>query len=136
MYREELYRHIKTKYKADPEYLWARYPNYAVFRHRDNRKWFAIIMDVPRNKFSGNEAADDIVDVMNVKLSDRLFIETLLSQPGIYKGYHISSGNWISVFLDGTVPFEEVCDLLAEGFETTAAGKKTTGKKKTPKEKT
>ncbi len=132
MFREQLYRHIKSKYNSDPEFLWARYPNYAVFRHSDNRKWFAIIMDVPRNKFSEKKGLDkesepeqnsDIVDVLNVKLSDPLFIETLISQPGIYKGYHISSGNWISIFLDGTVPFEEICDLLAEGFETTAAKK-------------
>ncbi len=134
MFREELYKHIKSKYKAEPEFLWARYPNYAVFRHADNRKWFGIIMDVPRSKFfektgldkeNGSAQNSDIVDVLNVKLSDPLFIETLITQPGIYKGYHISSGNWISIFLDGTVPFEEVCSLLAEGFETTAAKKKT-----------
>ena len=38
------------QYKAEPEYLWRRYPDYAVFRHEDNQKWFGIIMDIPRSK--------------------------------------------------------------------------------------
>ncbi|MBP3216137.1 MAG: MmcQ/YjbR family DNA-binding protein [Clostridium sp.] len=41
---------MKKKYKAEPEFLWKRFPDYAVFRHQDNRKWFAIIMDVPAEK--------------------------------------------------------------------------------------
>lgn len=48
--REEIYRYMKKKYKAEPEFLWKRFPDYAVFRHQDNRKWFAIIMDVPAEK--------------------------------------------------------------------------------------
>ena len=36
--------HIKSEYGADPEFLWPnRYPSYAVFRHDDNKKWFALI---------------------------------------------------------------------------------------------
>ena len=48
--REEIYRYMKKKYKAEPEFLGKRFPDYAVFRHQDNRKWFAIIMDVPAEK--------------------------------------------------------------------------------------
>ena len=43
--RNEVFSYIKKKYDAEPEYLWHRYPGYAVFRHADNDKWFCIIMD-------------------------------------------------------------------------------------------
>ena len=49
-FRDDLYRYIKKKYKADPEYLWRRYPGYAAFRHSDNAKWFGLIMDVSAEK--------------------------------------------------------------------------------------
>lgn len=48
--REQIYAYVKKKYKAEPEYLWRRYPDYAVLRHEDNRKWFGLIMDIPRSK--------------------------------------------------------------------------------------
>ena len=36
--------HIKSEYGANPEFLWPdRYPVCAIFRHGDNRKWFALI---------------------------------------------------------------------------------------------
>ena len=38
--RDEGFVYIKKKYKAAPEYLWMRFPGYAVFRHGDNQKLF------------------------------------------------------------------------------------------------
>ena len=35
--RENVIKYIKEKYTASPEYLWKRYPDYAVFRHDDNQ---------------------------------------------------------------------------------------------------
>lgn len=40
--RDSVFKYIKEKYKTVPEYLWRRYPGYAVFRHEDNSKWFAV----------------------------------------------------------------------------------------------
>lgn len=37
MNRSQLYIYIKQAYGTDPEFLWQKYPNYAVFRH-DNHK--------------------------------------------------------------------------------------------------
>ena len=35
--RDDVSKYIKKKYKASPEYLWKRYPSFAVYRHEDNR---------------------------------------------------------------------------------------------------
>ena len=117
-YRKKLYTHVKKKYKCEPEYLWRRYPDYAIFRHADNRKWFGLVMDVPREKLGliGTER----VDILNVKLEDPFLVDVMIKREGIFKGYHISRGNWISILLDGTVPFEEICNMLDESYLTTA----------------
>ena len=106
---------LKT-YKAKPEYLWKRYPTYCVFRHHDNRKWFAIIMTVPRRvlKLSG----DENIDVINVKCSTA-DIGFLRDIPGILPAYHMSKANWISVVLDGTVPQKNIKQLIKVSFELT-----------------
>jgi len=120
--RSEVTEYIKKKYKADPEYLWKRYPDYAVFRHSDNRKWFGIIMNISYEKIDSEKSG--MVDILNVKLEDILMRDYLVSLDGYYPGYHISRGNWISIVLDGTVPFEAVCELIDIGFSATASKKK------------
>ena len=65
-FRDDLYRYIKKKYKADPEYLWRRYPGYAAFRHSDNAKWFGLIMDVSAEKLG--LSGEKVKDILNVKI--------------------------------------------------------------------
>ena len=119
--REDILRYVKRKYSCEAEYLWARFPSYAVVRHRDNQKWFGLIMDVPREKLglTGNET----VDILNVKLGDPLLCDLFLQQEGYFPGYHLSSGSWITILLDGTVPIKEIRDLIDRSFLVTASPK-------------
>lgn len=120
--RQKLYDFIKEKYDSEPEYLWARFPDYAVFRHSDNNKWFAIVMTVAGGKLGLENKKQ--VEILNLKLSDPLFVDLLVRREGFLRGYHISRGNWISVLLDGTVPFDEIIPLLAESYAVTASKQK------------
>lgn len=120
--RGQLFDYVKKKYKAAPEYLWRRFPDYAIFRHADNEKWFGIVMNVKKEKL-GMEG-DDIVDILNVKLSDLFLVEMLIQQSGYFRGYHISRGNWVSILLDGSVPFDDICRWLDESYLTTASKEK------------
>ena len=121
-FREQLFDYVKKKYKAEPEHLWMRFPDYAIFRHADNEKWFGLVMDIPRRKLGMD--SDEIVDILNVKLSDPLLVDLLIRQPGYFRGYHISRGNWVSILLDGSVPFEDICRWLEESYLTTASSVK------------
>ena len=47
MIRAELERYIAEIYSTQGENPWAQSPTNTVFRHRHNRKWVAIIMDIP-----------------------------------------------------------------------------------------
>lgn len=120
--RQKLFDYVQDKYKAMPEFLWKRYPNYAIFRHKENNKWFGLVMDVPRSKLGLD--GDERVDILNVKLSDPIMVDALIQEPGIMKGYHISRGNWISILLDGTVSFEDIKSLLEVSYITTSSNKK------------
>ena len=79
MNRVELTDLISDQYGAGPEYLFKDDPYTAVFRHGNNRKWFAIIMKIQKNKLDGR--SQEIVDVVNFK-ADPFFIGSLLGSPG------------------------------------------------------
>lgn len=110
---------MKEKYGAEPEYLWRRYPNYAIFRHSDNEKWFGLVMNVGRDKLGLK--GEGSVDILNVKLTDPLLIDLLIQQSGYFRGYHISRGNWVSILLDGSVPFDDIRRWLDESYMATAS---------------
>ncbi len=122
MDREILFKYIKKKYGASPEYPWKRYPDYAVFRHDDNSKWFALVMDVDASSLGLPGGAS--VDVIDLKIDDLFFRDMLIREDGILPAYHMNKMHWITVLLDGTVPDEKVYDLLDMSFLATASAKK------------
>lgn len=120
--RERIAQYIQDRYGAEPEHLWARYPNYVVFRQPASRKWFAIIMDVAKKSL--DLTGEGTVDVMDLKCGSVL-VGSLLAQDGFRPAYHMSKGTWISVLLDETVPDEEIYPLLELSYDSAAPkGKK------------
>lgn len=117
MNREKLEEYILETYSVTPEFLWAKYPNYAVFRHSNNRKWFAAIMDVSKKKLGLSE--DGALDVVNLKC-DPILIGSLHTEPGFFPAYHMNKGSWITVALDGSVPDSKIELLLEMSFKATA----------------
>lgn len=120
MTRQELFDWVKSEYGTLPEYQWAKFPRYAVLRNDDN-KWYAVIMDVPKNKFDID--SDEVVDVLNVK-ADMMLIDMLVKKPGYYRAYHMNKNQWMSIFLDGSVPDEAIKNLIAESYEKTSKKKR------------
>lgn len=135
MNREQFIQYISDEYGIDGEHLWAKYPLFCVFRHSSNRKWFAVVMDVPKNKL-GLEGTEPL-DVVNLKC-DPILVGSLRKETGIFPAYHMSKSNWISIALDGSVPDEQIKMLLEMSYDATApkAQMKISGKKPRKEERT
>lgn len=129
--KNKVIEYINKKYAARPEYLWQKDPDSAIWRHDDNKKWFAILMFVSRDRlgFSG----DGKVFILNLRLSDLLAVDLVTQREGIIPAYHMQRGRWISVILDGTVPLEEIAPLIDESYGCTMSKAKK-NKTRPPKE--
>lgn len=117
MKRDELEAFILEAYHADADHPWRKYPNYEVFRHSNNRKWFAIIMDIPKNKLGMK--GEELLEVVNFK-SDPILIGALREEPGFFPAYHMSKDNWITAALDGSVSDDKIKMLLDMSYQATA----------------
>ena len=124
MNRTEFEHFILDHYGITPDYPWMKYPNFAVFRHINSQKWFALVMDIPKNKLGLH--GTDLINVVNLKC-DPILIGSLRSEPGFFPAYHMNKDGWITVALDGSVPDEKIKMLLGMSCEMTAP--------KTPKKK-
>ena len=117
MNRDDLEQFINENYNAESDYPWLKYPNYEVFRHSNNRKWFALIMDIPKNKLG--LPGTDIIDVVNFKC-DPLLIGSLSKEAGFFPAYHMNKESWITVALDKSVNDDTIKMLLDMSYDATA----------------
>ena len=115
MTRDELIRYAAERFSTDPEYPWDD-ENF-ILRHSGNRKWFALLMDVPREKLGLSGA--EHVDVINLKCD--AMSGALRQQPGILPAYHMHRDSWVTVLLDGTVPIEDILPLIDLSYQLTSA---------------
>ena len=116
MNREALDKYIKNVYGATAEFPWLSAPTFAVYRHESNSKWFAVIMEIPKNKIGIEEEGN--INVVNLK-SDPLLIGSLILDKGIHPAYHMNKNHWITVCLDGSVEEEKMIWLLNLSFDLT-----------------
>ena len=115
--RQEIEKYINQNYDALQEYPWEDYPTYTTFKHKDNKKWFALIMNVPYEKLKINKSG--IVDVINMKTIPDM-IGSLRKEEGILPAYHMNKEHWITILLDGTVTKQKICDLIDLSYELTS----------------
>ena len=116
MNRSELEAYITETYSAEGEHLFAKYPSFLVFRHRGNRKRFAVIMDIPRKNLGLTGEGE--ISVVNLKCDTRL-IGSFRMEPGIFLGWHMNKAHWLTLALDGTVDDEKVKFLVDISYELT-----------------
>ena len=115
MKKEAVFQWVKETYGIEPDYPWID-DDSAVLRHKDNRKWFGLVMHIASDKLGLRSTKS--VDVLNVKC-DPLLIPALHQERGIFPAYHMNKTNWISILLDGSVKAADVKALMDMSYELT-----------------
>lgn len=120
MTTQEFLEYCLTTYGTTLDYPFDDLLETAVFRHVDNRKWYAIVMRVSQRKFGLD--SDEVIDVVNLKLPTEMFGSFSVAD-GVYPAYHMNKLHWISVLLPDA-PDDVVQFLANVSFETTKSHKK------------
>ncbi len=105
----EVIFYIRSKYGDELEYLWEKFPSYAVVRNKKNRKWYALIAEIEKNKLIGK--SKELIWVLNLRC-DRNIVDNV----NIFPGYHMNKKNWISINLCGNIDIEEVYNLIDRSY--------------------
>ena len=118
MTRQEIIDYIFNEYSVEPDYPFPMDDITCVFRHTDNRKWFAIAMRVQYRTVGISRNGS--VDILNAKC-DPVLMGSLRQKPGFCPAYHMNKDKWITVLLDGSAEQEDIAALLSVSFNMTAA---------------
>ena len=121
MTKQDFFELCSSSYFTLPDYPFGEDFETAVFRHADNRKWYAIVMKVSRRKFGFDN--NEVIDVVNLKLPTEMF-GSFGAADGVYPAYHMNKLHWISVLLPDA-PEDIVQFLVNVSFEATKSLRKT-----------
>ena len=106
--------YIKQAYGDEPEFLWEKFPENAVFRRKDTGKWYGALLRLSRRKLGLD--SDETVDILDLRVKSEE-IDALLDGRRYFPGYHMSKKHWFTVCLDGSVPAEEICRRIDMSYE-------------------
>ena len=112
-FTREIINYAKSKYGDEVEYLWENYPDAAIIRRKDNKKWYVLLMTVlpKRLGLSGDEPIEIVdlrfdVDELPAKIDGQRY----------FAGYHMNKKHWITILLDGSVPLAEILACVDKSY--------------------
>ncbi len=104
--------YMLDRYGVSPEFMWKKFPHFGVYRNASTSKWFAIIMNIGKEKIVKGESGE--VEVMNLKL-DGLASDYLGN--GVYPSYHMNHKSWVTVLLDSSVGDDKVEEMIEISYK-------------------
>lgn len=97
--------YVRDTYGDELEYLWQKFPDNAVVRRKDNKKWYAAILTVSRRKLGFD--SDEMVEILDLRINPEEMKSTV-DNIRYFPGYHMNKKHWITVCLDGTISTQEI----------------------------
>lgn len=110
---KEIIEYARNKYGDELEFLWERYPDAAVLRRKDNQKWYALFMTIPKSKLG--LASGEPVEIIDLRF-DADELPKKVDGERYFLGYHMNKKHWLTMLLDGSVPIEEILNYLDESY--------------------
>ena len=97
MTRSEFEEVVFDSYNVKADYPFEEDFETGVFRHEDNKKWFALAMNIDYRKINRGRSGN--VDVVNLKCAPEVIESIAEVEPGIYRAYHMNKTHWLTVAL-------------------------------------
>ncbi len=107
---------VRERYSVSGDRPFGDDQSILIFRHNDNKKWFAAFMRIPKCKLEIKEEGN--VDVVNLKCAQDI-IDSMWQENGVYPAYHMNKKHWLSVALDGSADDKTVRFLTEISYDLT-----------------
>lgn len=106
--------YARKTYGDELEYLWAKFPDNAIWRRKDNKKWYGAILTVSRRKLGLD--SDEVVEIIDFRL-EKGEIDSVIDQKRYFPGWHMNKKSWCTVILDGSVDIQEIYNHIDKSYQ-------------------
>lgn len=109
--------YVRNTYGDELEFLWQKFPDNAIWRRKDNQKWYAALLTVSKRKlgFDPEFDTDEMIEIIDLRMLPE-DIPTVVDGIKYHPGYHMNKKHWVTICLDGTVTMDEICHRIDESY--------------------
>lgn len=111
---KKLIDYVRHKYGDEPEYLWKKFPNNAVWRRKDTGKWYGILLTVSTDKLG--VVPGEMAEIIDLRIQTEN-MKMLIDKKVYFPGWHMNKRTWYTMILDGSVSFDELCQRIDESYK-------------------
>lgn len=112
-YAQQLISYVRTQYDTELEYLWEKFPNNAIWRRKDNAKWYGALLTIPESKLGIKSNRE--IEILDFRILPEQ-IDKLVDNRHYFLGYHMNKKHWLTARLDGTVSLKELFSRIDESY--------------------
>lgn len=112
-------QYISEQYQNRLEYLWEKSPESAIVRRTDNRKWYAVLLKVAKNKIG--QTGEEKTEIINLKMRSENIVQRIDGKK-YFPAYHMNKKHWVTLCLDGSVDMQEIYRCIDESYRLAKAG--------------
>ncbi len=117
---KEVIEYVEQRYGDKLEFLWEKFDDNAIWRNKQNNKWYAVLLIVPENKLGlKSENKIEIIDLRYQKEK----IENIVDNKKIFPGYHMNKKSWITIKLDNSLDTKAICNLIDNSYNLSIENK-------------
>ncbi len=110
---KELIKYVNKKYGDNLEFLWDNFPTDAIWRNKENNKWYGLLLVINLNKLGLNVNKEEEIIVLRYN-KDK--IKTIIDNKKIFKGYHMNKSNWITIILNESINIKDIYKFLDNSY--------------------
>ena len=104
---------VRKTYGDELEFLWSKFSDNAIWRRKDNKKWYGIILTVSGKKLGlESEKLEEIIDLRMNPLESA----NILARDNYYPGWHMNKKSWYTLVLNGSVSDDELKERIRESY--------------------
>lgn len=109
---KKIISHISKKYGDEPQFLWEKYSDCAVFRRKSSGKWYGVLLTVGKDKLIPGSCGK--VEIIDLRIDPS---SPAAKEKKYMPAYHMNKTRWITVILDGSVSTREIYRLIDASYE-------------------
>lgn len=117
---KEVIEYIEQKYKGKLEYLWEKFDDNAIWRNKQNDKWYGVLLTISEDKLGLK--SNNMVEIIDLRYQKEES-PNIVDNEKIFPGYHMNKKSWITIKLDNSVGTEEICNLIDNSYKLSIGNK-------------
>ena len=110
---KQIVEYVRKNYGDELEFLWEKFAQDAIWRRKDNNKWYGLMIVLPKRKLGLD--SDEVVDIIDLRIEPN-DVETVVDNKKCFEAYHMNKKHWFTICLDGSVPTKTICNFIDNSY--------------------